>query len=176
MRSEAKAVNFGIVYGISDFGLATNIGTSRKRAKEYIEKYFNEYPKIKAYMDGAVNKCKELGYVETLWGRRRYVPEIKSNNFNVRQFGERVAMNAPIQGTAADIIKIAMVNVHKALKDAGLKSKLILQVHDELVIEAPKEEEERAKELLVDCMENVMKMSVPLKAEACVGKNWFEAH
>lgn len=176
MRSEAKAVNFGIVYGISDFGLATNIGTSRYKAKEYIEKYFKEYPNIKAYMDGAVEKCKELGYVETLWGRRRYVPEIKSNNFNVRQFGERVAMNAPIQGTAADIIKIAMVKVQKALEENKLQSKLILQVHDELVIEAPLNEVEQAKELLVNAMESVAKMSVPLKAEAQIGKNWFEAH
>ncbi|MBQ9267170.1 MAG: DNA polymerase I [Clostridia bacterium] len=176
MRSEAKAVNFGIVYGISDFGLATNLGTSRKKAKSYIDKYFREYPNIKAYMDGSVKKCKELGYVETLWGRRRYVPEIKSNNFNVRQFGERVAMNAPIQGTAADIIKIAMINVEKELEKNHLKSKLILQVHDELVIEAPIEEEKIAKEILVGCMENVMKMAVPLKAEAQEGKNWYEAH
>ena len=176
MRSEAKAVNFGIVYGISDFGLASNIGTTRKNAKEYIEKYFKEYPNIKSYMDKSVEKCKEQGYVETLWGRRRYVPEIKSNNFNVRQFGERVAMNAPIQGTAADIIKIAMVHIQKALEENNLKSKLILQVHDELVIESPIEEQEKAQKLLVECMENVVKMSVPLKAEAQIGANWFEAH
>lgn len=176
MRSEAKAVNFGIVYGISDFGLASNIGINRKKAKIYIEKYFEKYPNIKKYMDSEKEKCKELGYVETLWGRRRYVPEIKSNNFNVRQFGERVAMNAPIQGTAADIIKIAMVNVFDELKKNNLKSKLILQVHDELVIEAPDDEVETAKEILVNCMENVIKLKLPLKAEAQIGKNWYEAH
>ena len=176
MMSEAKAVNFGIVYGISDFGLASNIGINRKKAKIYIEKYFEKYPNIKKYMDSEKEKCKELGYVETLWGRRRYVPEIKSNNFNVRQFGERVAMNAPIQGTAADIIKIAMVNVFDELKKNNLKSRLILQVHDELVIEAPDDEVETAKEILVNCMENVIKLKLPLKAEAQVGKNWYEAH
>ena len=176
MRSEAKAVNFGIVYGISDFGLATNIGIGRKKAKEYIEKYFEKYPKIKEYMDNAVEYCKEKGYVETLWGRRRYVPEIKSNNYNVRQFGERVAMNAPIQGTAADIIKIAMVNIENELEERKLKAKLILQVHDELVIEAPEEEIEIAKELLIRNMQNVIKMKVPLKAEAGMGKTWYEAH
>ena len=176
MRSEAKAVNFGIVYGISDFGLATNIGTSRKKAKEYIEKYFAKYPGIKAYMDRTVKECKEKGYVETLWGRRRYVPEIKSNNFNVRQFGERVAMNAPIQGTAADIIKIAMINIEKELEDKKLESKLLLQVHDELVIETKLEEIETVRELLVRNMENVIKMDVPLKVEAEEGKTWFDAH
>lgn len=176
MRSEAKAVNFGIVYGISDFGLATNINTSRKKAKEYIEKYFVHYPKIKEYMDNAVEKCKELGFVDTLWGRRRYVPEIKSSNFNVRKFGERVAMNAPIQGTAADIIKIAMVNVQKELEERKLKSRLILQVHDELVIETKISEIEVVKELLTRNMQDVAKLNVPLKADANEGRNWFEAH
>ena len=176
MRSEAKAVNFGIVYGISDFGLGANIGVSRKKAKMYIEKYFEKYPGIKKFMEDTVKNCKEKGYVETLWGRRRYVPEIKSNNYNVRQFGERVAMNAPIQGTAADVIKIAMINIQKALEENNMKSKLILQVHDELVIEAPDEEVDKAKEILVREMENVIKLSIPLKAEAEIGKNWYEAH
>jgi DNA polymerase-1 len=176
MRSEAKAVNFGIVYGISDFGLASNIGINRKRAKEYIEKYFMKYPNIKKYMDTTIKKCKERGYVETLFNRRRYVPEISSNNFNVRQFGERVAMNAPIQGTAADIIKIAMINIYNELTNRNLKSKLILQVHDELVIETRKEEFEEVKNILINCMENVIKLKVPLKAEAESGTNWFEAH
>lgn len=176
MRSEAKAVNFGIVYGISDFGLATNIGTSRKKAKDYIEKYFKHYPKIKEYMDKIVKECKENGYVETLWGRRRYVPEIKSNNFNVRQFGERVAMNAPIQGTAADIIKIAMINVQKELENKKLESRLIIQVHDELLIETKLEEVEQVKELLIRNMENVIQMQVPLVVDANEGKTWFEAH
>ena len=127
-------------------------------------------------MDNAVEHCKEKGYVETLWGRRRYVPEIKSNNYNVRQFGERVALNAPIQGTSADIIHIAMVNIEKELEERKLKSKLILQVHDELVIEAPEDEIEISKELLVRNMQNVIKMKVPLKAEAGIGKTWYEAH
>ena len=176
MRSEAKAVNFGIVYGISDFGLATNIGIGRKKAKEYIEKYFETYPKIKEYMETSVEKCKETGYVETLWGRRRYVPEIKSNNYNVRQFGERVAMNAPIQGTAADIIKIAMINVQKELEERKLESKLILQVHDELVIETKDEEIEVVKELLVRNMQGVANLNVLLKAEEGIGKTWYDAH
>ena len=127
-------------------------------------------------MDRTVKECKERGYVETLWGRRRYVPEIKSNNFNVRQFGERVAMNAPIQGTAADIIKIAMINIEKELEDKKLESKLLLQVHDELVIETKLEEIETVRELLVRNMENVIKMDVPLKVEAEEGKTWFDAH
>lgn len=176
MRSEAKAVNFGIVYGISDYGLATNIGTSRKKAKDYIEKYFEHYPKIKEYMDKTIKECKETGFVETLWGRRRYVPEIKSNNYNVRQFGERVAMNAPIQGTAADIIKIAMINVQKELEEKKLESKLIIQVHDELLVETKIEEVEQVKELLIKNMENVIKMKVKLEVVAEEGKTWFEAH
>lgn len=176
MRSEAKAVNFGIVYGISDFGLATNIKTSRKKAKEYIEKYFETYPKIKEYMDNSVKLCKENGYVETLWGRRRYVPEIKSNNYNVRQFGERVAMNAPIQGTAADIIKIAMVNIENELEERKLQSKLILQVHDELVIETKQDELDIVKELLIRNMQDVVKMKVPLQVDANYGKTWYDAH
>ncbi len=176
MRSEAKAVNFGIVYGISDFGLAENIKISRFKAKIYIEKYFETYPKIKEYMDSLVESGKEKGYVDTLWGRRRYVPELKSSNYNVRQFGERVAKNAPIQGTAADIIKIAMVNIEKELEEKSLESKLILQVHDELVIETKDEELEVVQEILVRNMENVIKMKVPLKAEANIGKTWYEAH
>ena len=176
MRSEAKAVNFGIVYGISDFGLGANIGISRKKAKMYIDKYFEKYPGIKEYLDKTINECKEKGYVETLWGRRRYVPEINSNNFNVRQFGERVAMNAPIQGTAADVIKIAMVRIQKKLEEENMKTKLILQVHDELVLESPEEEVEKAKKILVNEMEQVIKLKVPLKAEAEIGNNWFEAH
>ena len=176
MRTEAKAVNFGIVYGISDYGLATNIKTSRKKAKEYIEKYFEKYPKIKEYMENSVKSCKELGFVETLWGRRRYVPEIKSNNFNVRQFGERVAMNAPIQGTAADIIKIAMINIENELDRRKLESKLILQVHDELVIETKEEELETVKELLIRNMQDVVKLKVPLQVDANYGKTWYDAH
>ena len=176
MRSEAKAVNFGIVYGISDFGLAENIKISRKKAKMYIEKYFETYPNIKLYMDELVQGGKDNGYVETLWGRKRYIPELKSNNFNVRQFGERVAKNAPIQGTAADIIKIAMINIQKELEEKKLESKLILQVHDELVIETKESELEVVKDILVRNMEGVISMKVPLKAEANSGKTWYDAH
>lgn len=176
MRSEAKAVNFGIVYGISDFGLAENIKISRKKAKMYIEKYFETYPNIKTYMDNLVQSGKDNGFVETLWGRRRYIPELKSNNFNVRQFGERVAKNAPIQGTAADIIKIAMINIQRELEEKNLESKLILQVHDELVIETKESELEMVQEILVRNMESVISMKVPLKAEANYGKTWYDAH
>ncbi len=176
MRTEAKAVNFGIVYGISDFGLGENIGISRRKAKVYIEKYFEKYPGIKAFMRKTVADCKEKGYVETLWHRKRYVPEIKSANFNVRQFGERVAMNAPIQGTAADIIKIAMIAIYRSLKANKMQAKLILQVHDELVIEAPDNEVEKAKQILEEEMENVIKLRVPLMVETQLGKNWYEAH
>jgi DNA polymerase-1 len=176
MRSEAKAVNFGIVYGISDFGLGANIGISRAKAKIYIEKYFEKYPGIHNFMKRAVDECRKRGYAETLWGRRRYVPEINAKNFNVRQGAERIAMNTPIQGSAADIIKIAMVNVQKKLDEENLKTRLILQVHDELVLEAPENEVEKAKEILVSEMQNVAKLRVPLIAEAEVGDNWYEAH
>lgn len=172
-RSKAKAVNFGIVYGISDFGLAEQIGVSRKQAKEYINQYLEKYSGIKTFMDTIVEETKEKGYVETLYHRRRYVPELKSNNYMVRQFGQRVAMNTPIQGTAADIMKIAMLNVYKKLKN--MKSKLILQVHDELLIETDTEESEKIKEILKNEMENVIKLKVPLLAELSEGKNWFEA-
>lgn len=172
-RSNAKAVNFGIVYGISDFGLAEQLGISRKKAKEYIEQYLEKYSGIKNYMEKIVEETKEKGYVETLYNRRRYVPELKSNNYMVRQFGQRVAMNTPIQGTAADIMKIAMINVYNKLKN--LKSKLILQVHDELLIETYADEEEKVKNILKTEMENVIKLKVPLIAEISEGKNWYEA-
>ena len=175
-RSDAKAVNFGIVYGISDFGLGANIGISRAKAKIYIQKYFEKYPGIHNFMKMAVEECRVKGYAETIWGRRRYVPEINAKNFNVRQGAERIAMNTPIQGSAADIIKIAMVNVQKKLDEENLKTRLVLQVHDELVLEAPEDEVEKAKEILVNEMQNVAKLKVPLIAEAEVGDNWFEAH
>ncbi len=175
LRSRAKAVNFGIVYGISDFGLAEQTGVSRKEAKNYIEQYLEKYSGIKNFMFDIVEKTKKQGYVETIYHRRRYVPELNSKNYMVRKFGERVAMNTPIQGTAADIMKIAMVHVYRELKNRGLKSKLILQVHDELLIETLESELEEVKKLLVDCMENVIKLKVPLKAEVSVGNNWYEA-
>ena len=172
MRSACKAVNFGIVYGISEFTLAKNIGVSRYEAKDFIERYFKRYPGVKAYMDGAVKKGHEQGYVTTLMGRRRYLPELQSSNYNLRAFGERCAMNSPIQGTAADIIKLAMIRVFDALRDGGYRARLIMQVHDELIIEAPADEAEAVKGLLKGCMENVFPMSVPLKTDISIGGDW----
>ena len=174
-RSKAKAVNFGIVYGISEFGLASQIGITRKQAKQYIEQYLDKYEGIKNFMNTIVEEAKEKGYVETLYNRKRYIPELKSNNYMVRQFGSRVAMNTPIQGTAADIMKIAMINVYKELKEKNLKSKLILQVHDELLVETYEEETEKVKEILKTCMENATKLLVPLKADISVGRTWYDA-
>jgi len=174
-RSEAKAINFGIVYGISDFGLGEQLGISRKKAKEYIEQYLDKYKGIKNFMHDIVEEAKEKGFVETIYHRRRYVPELKSNNYMVRQFGSRVAMNTPIQGTAADIMKIAMINIYNRLKRENLKSKLILQVHDELLIETVPEEKETISSILKNEMENVINLKVPLKADLNEGKNWYEA-
>lgn len=174
-RREAKAVNFGIIYGISDFGLARNLNIPVPTAKEYIEKYFERYSAVKDYMNSNVEFAKKHGYVSTLSGRKRVIPEINSSNFNLRQFGERAAMNMPLQGSSADIIKIAMINVAKALRDEGLRAKLILQVHDELVLESPKEESERAAEILKREMENAVQLKVPLTVEAHIGNDWYEA-
>ncbi len=172
MRSACKAVNFGIVYGISEFTLAKNIGVSRYEARDFIDRYFERYPGVKAYMDGAVKKGHEQGYVTTLMGRRRYLPELMSSNYAVRSFGERCAMNSPIQGTAADIIKLAMIAVDKALADGGFEAKLILQVHDELIVEAPEAEVEAVRDLLRRCMEDVMRLSVPLRTDISIGGDW----
>lgn len=174
MRSAAKAVNFGIVYGISDFGLARNIGVSRKEAGAFIELYLNRYPGVRAFMENAVSQGKTQGYVTTLMGRRRYLPELKSSNYNIRSFGERAAMNSPIQGTAADIIKMAMVEVHRALAQKGLQARLILQVHDELIVECPPEEVETVRALLAASMEGVMQLDVPLKVDISDGVNWYD--
>ena len=173
-RSAAKAVNFGIVYGISDYGLARNLGITRKEAAHYIELYLARYPGIQRYMLESVAAGKRDGYVRTLMGRRRELPELQSSNYNTRSFGERVAMNMPIQGTAADIIKLAMVRVHEALQREGLQAKLILQIHDELIIDAPFEEVARVEKLLAECMENVIALAVPLSAEVKTGRSWFE--
>ncbi len=175
MRREAKAVNFGIIYGISDFGLSKNLDIPLQTARGYIEKYFETYSAVKEYMNSNVEFAKKHGYVSTLTGRKRIIPEINSPNFNLRLFGERAAMNMPLQGSSADIIKIAMLNVSKALKKAGLNAKLILQVHDELVIDAPEEEKEIAAEILKCEMENAVKLNVPLTVEVHTGKNWYEA-
>lgn len=172
MRSSCKAVNFGIIYGISDFTLAKNIGVSRREAQEFINRYFSRYPGVKRYMENAVATGRKQGYVTTLFNRRRYLPELSSPNFNVRSFGERCAMNSPIQGTAADIIKLAMIRVAERLKEKGLSAKLILQVHDELIIDTPLEESDAVQFLLRDCMENIVRLDVPLKVELSTGEDW----
>ena len=174
-RRNAKAVNFGIVYGISSFGLSQDLSITRKEAAQYIEHYFETYPGIKRFLDDAVAHAKEKGYAVTLFGRRRPVPELKSSNFMQRSFGERVAMNAPIQGTAADIIKIAMIGVNGELKKRNMKSRLILQVHDELLIEADESEEEEVKAILKEQMEHAAELSVPLIADMHTGHSWYEA-
>ena len=174
MRSAAKAVNFGIVYGISDYTLARNISVSRQEARAFMDRYFARYPRVRAFMDEQVRLGHERGYVSTLLGRRRYLPELSSGNYNVRSFGERCAMNSPIQGTAADIIKLAMIRVDDALQREKLRARLILQVHDELIVEAPEDEVERVCALLRECMEGVMELSVPLRIDLSVGRNWRE--
>ena len=174
-RRHAKAVNFGIVYGISEFSLAEDIGVTRKEAKAYIESYLANYSGVRAYMQNIVAKAKEDGYVTTLFGRRRDLPELKSSNFNIRSFGERVALNTPIQGTAADIIKLAMLHVDTALRQAKLRARLILQVHDELIVECPVEEAETVRKLVAEQMEHVMTLKVPLLAEAKIGESWYAA-
>ncbi|WP_396276445.1 DNA polymerase I [Haloimpatiens lingqiaonensis] len=175
MRSRAKAVNFGIVYGISDFSLSQDIKVSKKEAKQYIDTYFERYPKVKEYLDNIIEKGKENSYVETILNRRRFIPEINSSNKIVKSFGERLAMNTPIQGSAADIIKMAMVNVYKKLNEKALKSSLILQVHDELILNVYKDELEQVKSMIKDEMENVVKLSVPLEVDINVGENWYGA-
>ena len=173
-RSNAKAVNFGIVYGISDFGLGEQLHISRKKAKQYIDQYLEMYSGIKKFMENIVESAKEKGYVETEFKRRRYIPELKSNNYMVRQFGERAAMNTPIQGTAADIMKIAMINVYKKLIEEKLDAKIVLQVHDEMMIEAPLAEAEKVKEIVKTEMESAIKLNVPLIAEVSEAENWYE--
>ncbi len=173
-RSNAKAVNFGIVYGISDFGLAEQLGIGRKQAKKYIDEYLSEYSGIKNFMDNIKEEAKEKGYVETLFHRRRYIPELKSNNYMVRQFGLRAAMNTPIQGTAADIMKIAMIKVFKEIEKRGLKSKIVLQVHDEMMIEAQIAEKEIIQEIVKNSMETATKLKVPLIAEISEADNWYD--
>ena len=175
LRSKAKAVNFGIVYGISDFGLAGQIHSSRKQAKQYIEQYLEKYNGIKTFMDEAVEDAKKKGYIETMYNRRRYIPELTSKSYMVRKFGERVAMNTPIQGTAADIMKIAMINVFRELKDRKLNSKIVLQVHDELLIETDIKEKDEVRKILVNNMEHAAKLLVPLKVEVAEGENWYDA-
>jgi DNA polymerase-1 len=173
-RSAAKAVNFGIVYGISDFGLAQNLGIPVKTAGSYIRRYFERYPDVQAYLKDCVAQAREKGYAQTIYGRRRPMPELKSSSYNTRNFGERVAMNMPIQGSAADIIKIAMVHVDKALRDAGLQGRLVLQIHDELIVDAPEAEASTIQQLMETCMEQVADLKVKLIAEAATGKSWYD--
>lgn len=173
-RRKAKAVNFGIVYGISAYGLANDIEVSQKEAKDFINKYYEINPEIKTYMDNIVAECKEKGYVETLFNRRRYIKEINSTNYMEREFAKRMAMNAPIQGTAADIIKKAMVDIAKALKEAGLKSEMLVQVHDELVFEVEQGEEEKLQALVRDKMTHAVNLAVELEVADDFGKNWYD--
>ena len=175
LRSRAKAVNFGLIYGISSFGLSRNTGVSRREAESFIAKYFEKYPGVKQYMDTAASEGARKGYAETLMGRRRYLPELQSPKAPIREFGRRAAMNTPIQGTAADIMKLAMVRVDEALRREKLRSRLILQVHDELLLECPPEEADQAGQLLREAMEQVISLQVPLVAEVHRGQNWFEA-
>ena len=175
LRRNAKAVNFGIVYGISSFGLSEDLSIGRKEAAKYIEDYFKTYPGIKTFLDDTVAHAKEMGYVVTLFGRRRPVPELSSSNFMQRSFGERVAMNAPIQGTAADIMKIAMIGVNRRLKEQNLKSRLVLQVHDELLIEAYRPELPEVEKILREEMEQAASLDVPLEIDMHTGENWYEA-
>ena len=176
MRSRAKAVNFGIVYGISAYSLSKDIGVTVSEADQYIKSYLRTYKGVKAYMDRTVAEAAEKGYVSTLFGRRRYLPELKSSNRNLRAFGQRVAMNMPIQGTAADIIKIAMVRVYRRLKKEGLRSRLILQVHDELIVECPEAEARQVQALVKEEMEAAVSLAVPMEVDAKTGKDWGEAH
>ncbi|HFI0328744.1 TPA: DNA polymerase I [Streptococcus suis] len=174
-RRNAKAVNFGVVYGISDFGLSNNLGISRKEAKNYIDTYFERFPGIKNYMETIVREARDKGYVETLYKRRRELPEINSRNFNVRNFAERTAINSPIQGSAADILKVAMINLDKALTEAGLSTRMLLQVHDEIVLEVPMAELETVKTMVKETMESAIQLSVPLIADENEGETWYEA-
>lgn len=173
-RRQAKAVNFGIVYGISDYGLSQNLGISRPEAKSFIDRYFEQYPGIEQFMKDVVTQAKQDGYVSTLFNRRRYLPDIHSSNFNIRSFAERTAINSPIQGTAADILKIAMVRLEAALKEEGLEARILLQVHDELILEAPAEEIERLEILVPQIMENAVELSIPLKVDYNSGNDWYE--
>jgi DNA polymerase-1 len=175
-RRNAKAVNFGIVYGMSNYGLSQDLSISVSEAKEYMSKYFDTYPGVKVYQDRVIQEAKNKGYSETLFGRRRPIPELKASNFMMRQFGERVAMNAPIQGTAADIIKVAMIHIFQRFKAEGIRSKMLLQVHDELNFSVYPEEKEKVERIVLEEMQSAFPLSVPLVADSGFGQNWLEAH
>ena len=174
-RRHAKAVNFGIVYGISEFSLAEDIGVSRYEAKAYIDSYLANYQGVRKYMKQVVEDARDIGYTKTLYGRRRYIPELKSSNFNVRQGAERIALNTPIQGSAADLIKLAMIRVDEALRQRRPEAKLILQVHDELIVECPEEMAEEVANIVSQQMQSIAQLSIPLLAEAKWGKSWYDA-
>ena len=174
MRRAAKAVNFGIVYGISDYGLSQNLKITRKEAADFIDRYFKSFPGVQAYMKNIVDEAKKNGYVTTILNRRRYLPDLKSSNFNLRSFAERTAMNTPIQGSAADIIKKAMIDMAKALEEHQLQAKMLLQVHDELIFEAPEEEIPILEKIVPQVMANAIKLQVPLKADFASGSTWYE--
>ena len=176
MRRKAKTANFGIIYGISTFGLAERLNIPRTEAKELIEGYFQTYPQIRAYMDESIRVAKEQGYVETIFKRKRFLPDINSHNAIVRGYAERNAINAPIQGSAADIIKLAMIQIHQRFETEKLKSRMILQVHDELNFNVYPDEIDKVKEIVLNCMEHVVELRVPLIADCGEGKNWLEAH
>ena len=175
MRRTAKAVNFGIVYGISDYGLSQNLNITRKEAAKFIENYLESFPGVKGYMDSIIAEAKKNGFVTTILNRRRYLPEINSSNFNLRSFAERTAMNTPIQGSAADIIKKAMIDMDARLKEEGLQTKLLLQVHDELIFEAPQDEIEILERIVPEVMENAIELNVPLKVDFSYGPTWYDA-
>jgi DNA polymerase-1 len=174
MRRVAKTVNFGVIYGMSDYGLEQATSFSREEASEFISAYFEKYPKVREYIENTKTQAREQGYVQTVMGRRRYIPEIKSPNGQVRQAAERMAINMPVQGTSADIIKIAMVNLHREMEKQNLRSRMTLQVHDDLLFEVPPEETDRLKELVSSIMPQALKLSVPLKIDIKLGKNWAE--
>ena len=174
MRRMAKAVNFGIVYGISDFGLSRDLGITRKEAGAFIDKYYERYPGVKQYMEETIAQAREQGYVTTILNRRRYLPDLFSSNRNVRSFGERTAMNTPIQGSAADIIKLAMLSVDREIRTRGLDVSMLLQVHDELIFELPEAELEKAAAIIKSCMENAYELNVPLEVDMKYGRNWYE--
>jgi len=174
MRDRAKTVNFGIIYGQGAFSLANQLGITNAEAKEFIDEYFRRFPGVRRYLDEQVELARSRGYVETLTGRRRYIPELKSRNWNIRAFGERASTNAPIQGTAADLIKIAMIRIHDDLQNGRVDAKMLLQVHDELLFETPVGNEDAVREMVRDRMENAAVLNVPLKVEGGVGENWLE--
>lgn len=173
-RSRAKEVNFGIVYGMSEFGLSENLGISRKTAKLYIDSYFENYPNVKSFMEGKIQECRDQGYVTTVLGRKRFIPDIQASNFQVRSFAERTAMNTPIQGSAADLIKLAMLKVYREIKEKNLKSRLILQVHDELLVDTTPDEIEIIETLVKTNMEAALDLSVPMLVEIHAGPSWYE--